>query len=119
MALDPYAKLPILKDALANTEFEDSVVCLEKVFKESGIKTVDDLDNSTRHLTCTACGCSTLRLIQQIRAYMEGVKEGSIVVEPEPEPEPEVEEVVEEPEVKPAKVSSKSRSSRRAKTKKE
>jgi hypothetical protein len=125
MALDPYAELPALEDALKGTDFEDSVECLNRVFEQNGIKTVDAMDNSPRYLTCSVCGCSTHRLIQQVRAYMEGVKEGS-VKEPDPEPEPikepevEAEPVVEEPEPEKEepevkRKTTKSRSSRRSK----
>ena len=116
MALDPYAELPAIKDALAGSKFEESVDCIVRVFEESGIKTVDNLDNSPRYLTCSICSVSTHGVIHQIRAYMEGLKDGSIVAPSEIVPE------VKEPEPKkgPVKVSkSRSRSSRQTKTKKE
>jgi len=117
MALDQRADLPALKDALKGTEFYDSVDCLNAVFEQNRISTLYDLDNSPRYLTCSVCGCNTHTLIQIVRAYMEGVKEGSIVIEsePEPEPEPVEEEIVVEPEPieEPEKVVKKSRSSRR------
>jgi len=111
MALEPFAKLPAMKDALAGSDLEDNAECIQRVFDENNIATVDAMDNSPRYLTCSICGISTHRLIQQVRAYMEGVKEGSIVIEL-------IEEVIEEPEPKevPAKPSkSRSRSSGRKK----
>jgi hypothetical protein len=126
MALDPYAELPAMKDALAGTEFEGDVDCIVRVLEENKIKTVDQLDNSPRYLTCSICGQSLHKIIELVRAYMEGVKDGSISVKkekaPEADPEPEKEEVVEEklkepePKKEPEKSSrSRSRSSRRSK----
>jgi transcription elongation factor Elf1 len=128
MALDPYSELPAMKDALAGTNFYEQLDCINRVFEQNKIETIDALDNSPRYLTCSICGISLHQLIQQIRSYMEGVKEGSIVVEAKEETvqveeEAEAEEVqeeiiIEEPEpeeVPVKKVRSRSKSSRRTK----
>jgi len=125
MALDPYSKLPALEDALAGTNFIEHIECIQRVFAQNKIETIDELDNSPRYLTCSICGISLHQLIQQIRSYMEGVKEGSIVVEvkeeviePEPEAEAEEEIIIEDPdpeEIQEKTVKSRSKSSRRTK----
>lgn len=75
MALDPYTKLPDLREALADTRFEDEIDCIERTFEKMGIADVHTLDNSPRRLTCCFCGVSTGELIAHLRSYLENPPE--------------------------------------------
>ena len=76
MALDPYTPIPEdLTLALAGSRFEEATECIEKMFAANGIKTVEDLDNSPRRLTCSFCGVNTGPLVIHIRDWLESYEE--------------------------------------------
>jgi hypothetical protein len=70
MTLDPYTPLPDLEEALAGSQFEEATECLQQIFDGAGIKTVEDLENSPRKLTCSVCMVSVHKLIQHLLAYI-------------------------------------------------
>lgn len=80
MALDPYTPIPEdLTLVLAGSRYEEATECIEKMFAQVGIKTVEDLDNSPRRLTCSFCGVNTGPLVIHIREWLESQE----VIEPE------------------------------------
>ena len=78
-----------LNKILVGTEFEKRTACIQRVLDQYNIKTLGQLENSTRYLGSRICGHSAWELISTIRERtLNPPPEPKKVVRPAPKPKP-------------------------------